>query len=217
MCWGDNREGQLGDGTREDRDLPTPVLTDIVDWSLVSTGGMRTCATRTADRSIWCWGQPPYPDPWPETDLIPTHNVPDTPVEQVSTGSRHGCMVAYGWRMILCWGLNEHGQLGHDPLGAPGAMGVSSRPDPREVHAGIDYSCARVAAGMVHCWGSRTFLGDGTDQDSYRPVAVAGLTPVLGDVDRGLCPRSRCDRLDAWDGHIRWSCARVSSPHTSLV
>jgi hypothetical protein len=52
-CWGDNLDGQLGDGTNDDRSTPTPVaLTDVVD---ITGGGSHTCARR-GDGSVWCWG-----------------------------------------------------------------------------------------------------------------------------------------------------------------
>ena len=37
-CWGANSAAQLGDGTRESRDLPTPLL-DITDAVSVAAGG----------------------------------------------------------------------------------------------------------------------------------------------------------------------------------
>jgi len=53
-CWGDNAWGQLGDGTRIDRNEPTRIG-DAVDWDFVAAGGNETCARKT-DGSLWCWG-----------------------------------------------------------------------------------------------------------------------------------------------------------------
>ena len=54
MCWGDNRGGQLGDGTTTDRPLPWHVegLRRIEEISL---GSMRTCV-RTQEGTVWCVG-----------------------------------------------------------------------------------------------------------------------------------------------------------------
>ncbi|MFN0250245.1 MAG: RCC1 domain-containing protein [Kofleriaceae bacterium] len=54
-CWGDNARGQLGDGTRMDRNEPTRI-DDAADWDFVAAGGNETCARKT-DGSLWCWGE----------------------------------------------------------------------------------------------------------------------------------------------------------------
>jgi len=53
-CWGRNDMGQLGDGTRQDRESPVKVrgLSDAVS---VGVGFERTCAVRQSGR-VACWG-----------------------------------------------------------------------------------------------------------------------------------------------------------------
>lgn len=53
-CWGENTQGELGDGTREDRLTPVRVrgLTDAVE---VRVGASHSCA-RLADGTVRCWG-----------------------------------------------------------------------------------------------------------------------------------------------------------------
>lgn len=52
-CWGGNRDGQLGDGTRTQR--TTPVRIGDATWATVSTGAGHTCGVRS-DATLWCWG-----------------------------------------------------------------------------------------------------------------------------------------------------------------
>jgi alpha-tubulin suppressor-like RCC1 family protein len=53
-CWGNNSEGELGDGTTNAEALPEQVGT-ATNWSSVSVGYLNACAT-TLDGQLWCWG-----------------------------------------------------------------------------------------------------------------------------------------------------------------
>lgn len=53
--WGANSDGQLGDGTKVDRNIPIRVGTDN-DWIAVAAGGWHNLALRN-DGSIWSWGR----------------------------------------------------------------------------------------------------------------------------------------------------------------
>lgn len=54
-CWGQNRRGELGDGTTENRTSPTRVATDVTFRS-IDAGGAVTCGF-SADWTEYCWGQ----------------------------------------------------------------------------------------------------------------------------------------------------------------
>ena len=53
-CWGDNRFGQLGDGSTTSRAVPTPVPGGLRFASL-QAGGNHTCGI-TRDGDLYCWG-----------------------------------------------------------------------------------------------------------------------------------------------------------------
>ncbi len=64
-CWGNGDSGQLGNGGRERRSVPTEVTPPDAAgrWEEVYTsagggaeGGAHTCAIRN-DRTLWCWGR----------------------------------------------------------------------------------------------------------------------------------------------------------------
>ena len=50
----------------------------------------------------------------------------------------------------------------------------------KQIVTGADHTCALIAGGKVKCWGANNFgqVGDGTDEDRLKPVAVKGLTGV---------------------------------------
>lgn len=57
-CWGENGRGQVGDGSYDDRDTPSPVanLDHVVE---VTCGREHSCA-RKDDGSVYCWGGNTY-------------------------------------------------------------------------------------------------------------------------------------------------------------
>lgn len=54
-CWGLNGNGQVGDGTTENRAAPAKVSMDPTAGAFVAAGGMHTCA-RGATGALYCWG-----------------------------------------------------------------------------------------------------------------------------------------------------------------
>jgi alpha-tubulin suppressor-like RCC1 family protein len=54
LCWGANDSGQLGDGTRSDRDAPRYVI-DAPPFTEIAAGGRHSCAI-DRDARVHCWG-----------------------------------------------------------------------------------------------------------------------------------------------------------------
>jgi alpha-tubulin suppressor-like RCC1 family protein len=56
-CWGDNFFGQLGIGTHGDVEVtPKQVVALGADVATVAAGAMHTCAIRSSDGKLFCWG-----------------------------------------------------------------------------------------------------------------------------------------------------------------
>lgn len=53
-CWGWNRDGQLGDGSTKDSDVPVPVAGGL-KFAVISPGQFHTCGV-TLDGATYCWG-----------------------------------------------------------------------------------------------------------------------------------------------------------------
>jgi alpha-tubulin suppressor-like RCC1 family protein len=154
-CWGENEDGQLGDGTVMDRAGAGAVigLTDVVE---VAPGGRYTCA-RTDGGGVKCWGAnssgqlgdgSTTPRPQPVDVLGLTSGV-----AQVVAGAGHTCALVTGGE-VRCWGNNVFGQLGdgtvmerHQPVT------VTLAGPATELTAGAFHTCALLASGALHCWG----------------------------------------------------------------
>lgn len=52
-CWGDNRFGQLGDGSQETHESPQRIG-DTVGWTDIAASEHQTCGIR--DGAVYCWG-----------------------------------------------------------------------------------------------------------------------------------------------------------------
>jgi alpha-tubulin suppressor-like RCC1 family protein len=83
---------------------------------------------------------------------------------------------------VNCWGYNGNGELGNDslnneskPVAVSGLSGVVA------VAAGVETTCAILAARTIDCWGAGTdgALGNGTETASREAaLPVTGLTNV---------------------------------------
>jgi alpha-tubulin suppressor-like RCC1 family protein len=94
----------------------------------------------------------------------------------VASGEDHSCAVMQD-ATLMCWGLNDGGQLGDGTLVnrnyAVVAVGLSGVVDVAPSRA---HTCAVLTGGTVKCWGNGAFgqLGDGI----VRTVTAPVLTPV---------------------------------------
>ena len=113
-CWGNNPDGEVGDGSQADRDSPVQISVLGTSVATVSLGYMHTCASKT-DGSLWCWGsnwaqqlgsEIPF---WAVSPLEVT--ALGAPAETASLGHGHTCALTAGG-LLWCWGWNEYGQLG---------------------------------------------------------------------------------------------------------
>ncbi|MEX0786798.1 MAG: chromosome condensation regulator RCC1, partial [Dehalococcoidia bacterium] len=188
-CWGENEDGQLGDGTMTDRTTPVEVA-GLPGAVAVAAGGSHTCAI-TAGGAAFCWGSNGEgqigdgracgfrcSSPSPVTGL-------ENSAAAITSAGLHSCaLTAAG--AVRCWGLNFDGQAGDGTednirIESTAVSGLSSG----VVAISADgrfrgHTCALRAAGDVRCWGDNDDgqLGDGTTTDRLVPVTVPGLADI---------------------------------------
>lgn len=170
MCWGDNSNGQLGDGSRSERHTPISVPLGDAGVHEVSSGSYHTCAIM-ADRSLRCWGDNwhgqlgdgSFSDKLSPVDIeIPSNSSAVT----VDSGAFHSC-VGMNDGSMYCWGYNSYGQLGNGGTtraGIPMPVPLDSTQSPTDIQVGLFHSCALFDSGEMSCWGDNAYgqIGDGT-------------------------------------------------------
>lgn len=162
MCWGDNRDGQLGfpsdcAGTFSCTGAPQ-IVTRVGPVSAIAAGGPRadepgvseprgfSCAIN-GDGAAVCWGRNPSMlisrtqvlDTTPRV-VLDGDDFPVRGLVSISAGEHHACAVDQEGG-VWCWG----------------AGAVASRradlPKVVDVAAGSAHTCAVTGAGEVICWG----------------------------------------------------------------
>ena len=183
-CWGENRQGQLGNGTTANPGTPHPVaVSGISGATAFTTGAYHTCA-RLGNGTLKCWGRNG------DAQLgNGTHTDSSTPVlvsgitaaAVVSGGGAHTCAVLSDGT-VQCWGDNRYGQLGDGTtLGRTTPVPVGGITGAVAVSAGWDHTCALLGDSSVQCWGDNEFgqLGDGTTTRRTTPVPVSAVTGAV--------------------------------------
>ena len=193
-CWGNNDNGQLGDGTTTTRPAAVQVVDDhgiaITTFVAVTAGANHTCGLE-ANGVALCWGDGTDGQLGVGTNLA-VNSVPAAvgiqPIGSIAAGGHHTCAsIGSGGGMsaslVWCWGANDAGQLASPsntsgknmPVAAVDKAGVQLLGT--TLTGGLSHTCILRTDGTTWCWGSDTMgeLGDGATAASSPPVQVAAI------------------------------------------
>lgn len=122
---------------------------------------------------------------------------------QLTVQNTHVCALR-GDGTVVCWGNNDHGQLGDGTTttrNVPVAV-VGLGPVTRLANNAGAFTCALMQDTTVKCWGANDSgqLGDGTATDHHAPTSVSGLSGVeaLYSGDYGSCARLGGGQVKCW-------------------
>ncbi len=209
-CWGNNRYGQLGDGTTTFRLSPVAVSNVEPGATVVAAGSFHTCAI-DGSTGLKCWGDNTFGQIGDGTKAqrnaaTQVVGLPFNVVDVVA-GERHTCALRPNGN-VKCWGSNGGGRLGDgttDPSGTP-VLVVNMPPGTIKLAAGQSHTCALFGGGSIRCWGNNSDgqLGDGSTSNRSTPVLVVGLPGPAVDLTAGVshtCAAISDGRAYCWGGN----------------
>ena len=183
-CWGDNQDGQLGNGKTNARSLVPEDVSGIADAVMVACGAAFSCAARRSG-SVACWGSGLAGQLGNGARQVQPAPVPVSNLDRVvalSAGESHAC-AARDDGSLLCWGYGFDGQLGNgDQQERLTPTPVTGLDSVALVAAAARSTCAMKSSGAVFCWGENTLgqLGGGAASPTPNPspAAVPNLDAV---------------------------------------
>ncbi len=213
-CWGDARQGVLGNGTKSNEPSLVPTLVSGGhSWTDVETGGYHVCGLTTSGE-IYCWGDGDVgqigigQSGKPADVTEPRRTLTDSIFVSVDIGSGWGACAMTVGGSPMCWGQGSFGRLGND------TDTLSSVPTP--VHGDLTVealstnafsTCAIDTGGVAYCWGSRWTLGTtpsdmcGGTECQKTPVAVDGghtFRPILSVGSNVVCAVTDAGTTYCW-------------------
>jgi uncharacterized repeat protein (TIGR01451 family) len=203
-AWGDNTQGQLGDGTTEQRATPVQVfdpneptgyLTGVTAISSGTAYGLNVIGHTLAlkqNGTVWGWGNG-YEGQLGDGEQVlrsapvQVEHISDptgylTNIIAIGAGDVHS-VAARADGTVWSWGNNGYGQLGDGSTTRRlTAVQVTGLSDVVAVAAGENHSVALKQDGTVWAWGNNSYgqLGDGYWAQRITPVQVVDPTDPSG-------------------------------------
>lgn len=169
-CWGWNQEGQIGDGTKEDKHALTRIGGAGVWASIAPSTTYHTCGITLA-KNLYCWGNNAagqIGDGTTGTDRVVPTKVGGSGVWSAADGGiYHSCGITSA-RNLYCWGNNSRGQIGDGTtrtfqlaMKRVGGSGVWAR-----LATGSEHTCGITVGKNLYCWGHNQYgqIGDGSTE-----------------------------------------------------
>src|ERR1700722_8987360 len=208
-AWGDNNDGQLGNGTTIRSDTPVQVSLPTGVTPMAIAGGYHSGYAVGSDGKLYSWGENTYGE---LGDATTTSS--DTPVQvslptgvtatAIAGGSNTGYAIGSDGK-LYAWGFNGDGALGDgsttgpdicdnvNPCStAPGQVSLPAGVTATAIAGGLQDGYAIGSDGKLYAWGDNSFgeLGNGADSgaECADGVGLCSTAPVLVLLPSGTAP-----------------------------
>lgn len=214
-CWGRGDQGQVGDGTGEDRSRPTAVLARegvihgqvkpgepiLTGAAQLAVGQDHSCA-RMQDGRVVCWGSnsagqagsgPPYLA-WSPRAVPALAGAVD-----VASGNYHVCALLKDGK-VRCWGANHSGKPAQRNRGRTSTHEeIGGLDKVAKLAVGGSSACAVLADGGIACWPASDF-GNGPPKTATRVPEISGAVDAMVD-EQGGCAVLAGGAAACWGRH----------------
>jgi alpha-tubulin suppressor-like RCC1 family protein len=188
-CWGNNEQGQLGDGTQQNfGDDSTEILSERPDLSLthiksITAGRDGTCAISDVSGSdkVYCWGANARGEVGIASGADRVLNPSGQPitlntVPKAVIGNQYSYCALLATNVARCWGTYLKGvrgmgvtnyDLGDNETPSSNAFNVQGVPNPISQLAGSYFTNCAISSGDLYCWGGNLNSEAGYPNASY--------------------------------------------------
>jgi len=195
--------------------IPTLIPSMKYGYRAIAAGENHSCALSDGGEVV-CWGNNAHgqlgtgstsPDKVPEP--VKVVGLPPGIID-ITVGFDHSCVLTAAGG-VMCWGINDDGQLGdgtNDASSVPKQVsgltsGVAS------IEAGAFHTCALTTGGAMRCWGCNWYgtLGDSTNNSKNTPSDVTGLSSGVKMISAGWhfsCAINSANAALCWGVNNYW-------------
>lgn len=171
-CWGQNNNGQLGDGSSDAFSSTVRTVSTLTSATDLAVGDYHTCAVQGG--KVFCWGKngtrqlgQPTGDSFNTPQEVPALSG----ITAVNAGSGFTCALTNA-NTIKCWGDNSKGQTASGEGTASATLSTLSLTNVTALSTGSQHGCAVAQNNQSWCWGDNTDgqLGNGVTSEQPNPT-----------------------------------------------
>jgi alpha-tubulin suppressor-like RCC1 family protein len=207
VAWGENGNGQLGDGTHSwDHGLGPVQVLNLRGITAIAAGYWHGLALRI-DGTVWAWGSNSYGqlgDNSQSERYAPVRVSGLTNVIAIAAGTEFS-LALKGDGTVWAWGDNSYGQLGDGngggsafsavPVQVSGLTGITA------ISGGYQHALALKNDGTVRAWGRNDVYQCGVDSsgaNELSPVQAGGLSGITAIAAGGWHSLALEDNNTVW-------------------